>query len=142
MAVWIQLLRRLEHGPLDVHFDAVDDRLQRVARDPVRTHARRELARDRMHRLTAGLVAARELTPPLRERGALRGWIGDTVDAEVRDVVDRAAERVDGVQRFAARTRQRQEGVIEARATAAREPRGEVRDTHAAGTRVMALSLT
>ena len=142
VAVRIELLRRFERGAVDVHLDAVDDRFQRFTRDPVRAHPRRELAGDRMHRLLPGLVAARDVASPHRQPGVLRGRIRDAVYPEVGDVVDGAAEGVDGVERFATETRQREERVVEVRATAASEPRSEVRDAHAADTRLIAPSLT
>jgi len=49
----------------------------------------------------AALVAARDVAAPLGEPGALRGSVG----AEVGDVVHGATERIDGVERLAARAR-------------------------------------
>jgi len=76
----------------------------------------------------AQLVAARDVAAPALELGPLRGAIDATLVAEVGDVVDRPAERVDRIERVAPAARQREKGVVEVRAAFACEPGGQAAD--------------
>jgi hypothetical protein len=110
-----------------IHLAAVDDGLERGARQPEVTHGHRELAGDGMLD-GAPVVAACKVRPPAGKIGALDRGVG----AEVRDVVDGAAEGVDGVEGVATMPRKREECEEEVRAALARDLRAETGETHTA----------
>src|SRR5215510_13437593 len=73
------------------------------------------------------LETPRHVRPPARQPRALGGGIA----TQVGDIVHRAAEGVDGVERFAPGAGQREERVVEVRATLAREAGAQATEAHA-----------
>src|SRR3989442_630640 len=71
VAVRVELLRRLVGDAVEVHLDAVDDRLERRARDRVGAYGGLEPERDRVVGDRARRVAARHLLAPAPELPAL-----------------------------------------------------------------------
>src|SRR5207244_1626337 len=75
IAVRLEVLGRLVADALEVHLAAVDDRLQRGARNRIGGDGGLELAGDRMDRRGAALEAARDVLAPAGEAGPLGGRI-------------------------------------------------------------------
>src|SRR5438876_774359 len=131
VAVRVELLRRLVGDAVEVHLDAVDDRLERRARDRVGAYGGLEPERDWVVGDRARRVAARHLLAPAPELPALDRRVDAPLAAEIRDVVHGPAEGVHRVERLATRARQREKRVVEVRAALPCEPGGEVRDHRA-----------
>ena len=130
IAVGIEVVGGLVADARHVHGDAIDDRLQRLARNPELLHGRRQALGDRMLGPRSRLVAAGDLAPPALELLAQHAGIGALFGPEVGNVVDGPAERIHGVEGVAAGPGQREEGVVEVRAASPGQPRDQVGAGH------------
>src|SRR5262249_54537994 len=125
VAVLEQLLEGGVAALLDVHLDAVQDRLEVLARHGERAHDLGQVDRDGLARLT--LVGATELGAPLAEDlPLLAGVLRPLVDG----VVHRPAEGVERVDRLALAPRQEQERVVEVRPAATGQDGGALGGVH------------
>ena len=125
VAVLVQLLERGVAPLVDVHLDAVEDRLEVLALDGKGPDHLGEMLGDRLRR--AAVVRAAELEPPLRQDAAL---LARGRRPLVDGVVDRPAEGIERVDRVPLPLRQEQERVVEVRPAATGEDGGEVSRVH------------
>src|SRR5207244_2027154 len=96
VAVRVEVVRRLVGDPIEVHLDAVDDRLERRARDRVGAHGGLEPHGDRMGGGRARLVAARHVLQPALEVPApgrrVCGTLGGAPVTRATASIERAAD--------------------------------------------------
>ena len=125
VAVLVELLERGVAPLVDVHLDAVEDRLEVLALDGEGPDHLGEMLGDRLRR--AAVVRAAQLEPPVRQDAAL---LARRRRPLVDGVVHRPAEGVERVDRVPLPLREEQEGVVEVRPAATGEDGGEVSRVH------------